>query len=250
MSAWRRCAGSLRASTRRKRFRVPLPAHLPRELVVIPGPIACPCCQGKLSKLDEDVTETLEVIARQYKVIQTVRGRLACRACEAIHQPPAPFHIIPRGRAGPELLAILEAKFGQHLPLNRQSETFARAGIELDVSTIADWVGARTATGAAARKAQVPAAERIHGDDTTVPVLAKTCTATGRLWTYVRHDRPFGGPAPPAALFFYSRDRGGEHPAWHLARYSGIIQADAYSGFNDRYHPGRKPGPIIRGNGR
>ena len=135
------------ATTRRKPVRGPLPAHLPRERVVIPGPTACPCCNGKLAKLGEDVTETLEVIPRQWKVIQTVRERFTCRACETITQPPAPFHPIARGRAGPELLAmILEAKFGQHLPLNRQSETFAREGIELDVSTMADWVGACTAT--------------------------------------------------------------------------------------------------------
>lgn len=234
--------------TRRKPVRAPFPAHLPRERVVVPGPASCPCCQGHLSKLGEDVTETLEVIPRQFKVIQTVRERFACRACEAIHQPPAPFHVIPRGRAGPELLAtILEAKFGQHLPLNRQSETFAREGIELDVSTLADWVGACSAALSplvALIRAHVLAAERIHGDDTTVPVLAKTSTITGRLWTYVRDDRPFGGPEPPAALFHYSRDRGGEHPARHLSGYQGILQADAYAGFNDLYHPGRQPGPM------
>jgi len=237
------------ASTRRKPVRAPFPAHLPRERVVIPGPTACPCCHGKLAKLGEDVTETLEVIPRQYKVIQTVRERFACRACEAITQVPAPFHVIPRGRAGPELLAtILEAKFGQHLPLNRQSETFAQEGIALDVSTLADWVGACTAALVPLVeliRSHVLGAERIHGDDTTVPVLAKTRTSIGRLWTYVRDDRPFGGPAPPAALFHYSGDRGGAHPARHLAGYSGILQADAYAGFNDLYHPARQPGPIV-----
>ena len=219
---------------------------------------------------------------RHWKVIQTVRERMTCRACETVSQPPAPFHPIAkrshgvmsakltgaRGRAGPELPAtILEAKFGQHLPLNRQSETFARPamlpsqhrslrdridrpavnGIELDVSTMADWVGACTATLAplvALIRAHVLAGERIHGDDTTVPVLAKTKTTTGRLWTYVRDDRPFGGPAPPAAVFDYSPDRRGEHLNKHLAGYAGILQADAYTGFGDLYHPGRKPGPI------
>ena len=236
------------SSARRKPVRAPFPAHLPRERVVVPGPSTCPCCNGKLAKLGEDVTETLEVIPRRWKVIQTVRERFACRACETISQVPAPFHVIPRGRAGPELLAmILEAKFGQHLPLNRQSDTYAREGIDLDVSTLADWVGACTATLAplaALIRDHVLAAERIHGDDTTVPVLARNRTITGRLWTYVRHDRPFGGPAPPAALFYYSRDRGGEHPARHLAGYDGILQADAYAGFNDLYRPGRRPGPI------
>ncbi len=237
-----------RSPVRRKPVRGPLPAHLPRERVVIPGPTACPCCNGKLAKLGEDVTETLEVIPRSWKVIQTVRERFSCRACETITQPPAPFHPIARGRAGPELLAmILEAKFGQHLPLNRQSETFAREGIELDVSTMADWVGACTATLApliALIQAHVMAAGRIHGDDTTVPVQAKGRTTTGRLWTYVRDDGPFGGPAPPAAMFHFSPDRRGEHPRKHLAGYAGILQADAYAGFNDLYHPGRKPGPL------
>ena len=236
------------AATRRKPVRGPLPAHLQRERVVIPGPTACPCCNGKLAKLGEDVTETLEVIPRQWKVIQTVRERFTCRACETITQPPAPFHPIARGRAGPELLAmILEGKFGQHLPLNRQSETFAREGIELDVSTMADWVGACTATLApliALIRAHVLAAERLHGDDTTVPVQAKGRTATGRLWTYVRDDRPFGGTSPPAALFHYSPDRRGEHPQRHLAGYAGILQADAYAGFNGLYQQSRKPGPI------
>jgi transposase len=142
---------------------------------------------------------------------------------------------------------VLEAKFGQHLPLNRQSETFAREGIDLDVSTLADWVGACSATLAplvTLIRAHVMAAGRIHGDDTTVPVLAKGKTVTGRLWTYVRDDRPFAGPAPPAAIFAYSRDRGGEHPRQHLAGYAGVLQADAYAGFNDLYASLRKPGPI------
>jgi hypothetical protein len=142
---------------------------------------------------------------------------------------------------------ILEAKFGQHLPLNRLSETYAREGIELSVSTIADWVGACTASLApmmALIDTHVLAAARLHGDDTTVPVLAKGRTITGRVWTYVRDDRPFAGPAPPAAMFRYSRDRTGEHPQRHLAGYGGILQADAYAGFNELYAAGRKPGPI------
>ena len=236
-------------TTRRKPVRAPLPAHLPRERVVIPGPTACPCCGGRLAKLGEDVTETLEVIPRRWKVVQTVREKFSCRACEAITQPPAPFHPIARGRAGPNLLAVvLEAKFGQHLPLNRQSETYAREGIGLGVSTLADWVGTCAATLSplvTLIRDHVMAASRLHGDDTTVPVLAKGKTATGRLWTYVRDDRPFAGPAPPAALFHYSRDRTAEHPRRHLAGYAGVLQADAYAGFNDLYAPGRKPGPII-----
>jgi transposase len=233
---------------RAKPVRGPLPAHLPRERIVIPAPTECPCCQGRLSKLGETVTETLEVIPRQWKVIQTVREKFTCRACETITQPPAPFHPIARGRAGPELLAmILEAKFGQHLPLNRQSETYAREDIHLDVSTLGGWVGACAAVLSplvALIRVHVLAGARIHGDDTTVPVLAKSKTITGRLWTYVRDDQPFGGPAPPAALFCYSRDRGGEHPRRHLVEYAGILQADAYAGFNELYDPGRKPGSI------
>jgi transposase len=189
-------AGSVvRSFTRRRPVRGSLPAHLPRERVVIPGPAACPCCGGALSKLGETVTETLESVPRQWKVIQTVREKLVCRSCETITQPPAPFHPIARGRAGPQLLAmILDAKFGNHQPLNRQSEMYAREGIDLDVSTLADWVGACIATLSpllALIRDHVLAAERIHGDDTTVPVLATGKTITGRLWTYVRDDRPF-----------------------------------------------------------
>jgi transposase len=239
---------SVRPFTRTKPVRAPLPAHLPRERVVLAAPTACPCCGGRLAKLGESVTETLEIVPRSYKVIQTVREKFSCRACETITQPPAPFHPIARGRAGANLLAtILEAKFGQHLPLNRQSESFAREGIDLSVSTLADWVGACTAALAplvAMIRVHVLAAERLHGDDTTVPVLARTKTVTGRLWTYVRDDRPFGGAAQPAAIFFYSRDRGGEHPCRHLTDYAGILQADAYAGFNDLYAAGRKPGPV------
>jgi|GEM_PF-1071220 len=237
------------ALPRRRPVRGPLPAHLPRERVVIAAPAACPCCGGKLSKLGEDITETLEVVPRQWKVIQTVRERFSCRACEAITQPPAPFHPIARGRAGPNLLAmVLEAKFGQHLPLNRQSETFAREGVELGVSTLADWVGTCTAMLrplVALIEAHVLAAGRLHGDDTTVPLMASGKTVTARLWTYVRDDRPFAGPAPPAAMFRYSRDRTGEHPNRHLAGWRGILQADAYAGFHELYAADRKPGPIL-----
>jgi len=239
---------TVRAFTRAKPVRAPLPDHLPRERVVVPSPTRCPCCGGKLAKLGETITETLECIPRTYKVIQTVREKFSCRACEMITQPPAPFHPIARGRAGANLLAtIVHGKFGEHQPLNRQSESFAREGIDLGVSTLADWVGACTASLSplvTLIRAHVFAAQRIHGDDTTVPVLASPKTITGRLWTYVRDDRPFGGVAPPAAIFYYSRDRGGAHPCRHLAGYAGILQADAYAGFNELYDPARKPGPL------
>jgi transposase len=226
-----------------------LPEHLPRERIVYPAPSACPCCGGALHKLGEDVTETLELIPRQWKVIQHVREKFSCRSCEAITQPPAPSHAIARGRAGPGLLAhILFAKYGLHLPLNRQSATYAREGIDLDVSTLADWVGACAATLmplVLRIRAYVFAAERIHADETTVPVQAKGGCRTGRLWTYVRDDQPFGGADPPAAAFFYSGDRSGKHPEAHLASYAGLMQADAYSGFNRLYEASRRPGPII-----
>ena len=241
-------AKNVRPFTRRKPLRAPLPAHLPRERVVLPSPTTCPCCGGKLVKLGEHTTETLESIPRSYKVIQTVREKFSCRSCETITQPPAPFHPISRGRAGPELPAtVLHGKFGDHQPLNRQSERFAQEGIDLSVSTLADWVGACSTALAplvTLIKGHVLSAERIHGDEPIVPVLAKDKTIKGRLWVYVRDGRPFGGPSHQAAVFFYPRDRGGEHPCRHLASYSGILQADAYAGFNDLYAAGRKPGPI------
>jgi transposase len=246
-------AAALQASLpapRRRPSRKPFPEHLPRERVVIAAPTSCPCCGSlKLSKLGEDVTETLEVVPRSWKVIQTVREKFTCRQCEAITQPPAPFHVTPRGFVGPNLLAtILFEKFGQHQPLNRQSERYAREGVDLSVSTLADQVGAATAALAplhALIRNHVLTAERLHADDTTVPILAKGKTDTGRIWTYVRDDRPFGGADPPAALYFASRDRRQEHPDDHLAGWQGILQADAYGGYNGLYDPARKGGPVV-----
>jgi transposase len=234
---------------RKRPSRKPFPEHLPRERVVIPAPACCPACgSAKLSKLGEDITETLEVIPRRWKVIQTVREKFSCRACETVAQPPAPFHVTPRGFAGPNLLAmVLFEKFGQHQPLNRQSERYAREGIDLSVSTLADQVGACAAVLEplhALIEDHVLAAERLHGDDTTVPILAKGKTVTGRIWTYVRDDCPFGGTAPPAALYYASRDRRQEHPEQHLRSFSGILQADAYSGYNRLYDPSREEGAI------
>jgi transposase len=233
----------------RPKTRRNFPAHLPRRRIVHPAPACCPCCGGtKLSKIGEDVTETLDVVPRQMFVTEHVREKFSCRSCEKIAQPPAPFHAIARGFAGPSLLAmILVDKYANHQPLNRQSEQLAREGVELSVSTMADHVGACAAALlplAELIKAHVFAAQRIHGDDTTVPVLAKVKTKTARLWTYVRDDRPFGGADPPAAVYFYSPDRAGAHPEQHLAGYARILQADAYSGFNALYAPDRKPGPI------
>ena len=241
---------SVAAFTRKRPARKPFPEHLPRERVIVPGPTSCACCGGvRLSKLGEDVTETLEVTPRQWKVIQHVREKFSCRDCESIIQAPAPFHVTPRGWTGPSLLAmILFEKFGQHQPLNRQAERYAREGVPLSLSTLADQVGAGCVVLDPIFKrleAHVLAAERLHGDDTTVPVLAKGKTDTARSWVYVRDDRPFGGPAPPAAVFYYSRDRRGEHPQSHLVSYAGILQADAYGGYGKLYDPGRSPGPVI-----
>ncbi|PKQ06399.1 MAG: IS66 family transposase [Alphaproteobacteria bacterium HGW-Alphaproteobacteria-11] len=238
------------ASFQRKRpSKKPFPDHLPRERVVIAPPETCRCCgSARLSKLGEDITETLEVVPRQWKVIQTVREKFTCRDCETISQPPAPFHVTPRGFAGPNLPAmVLFEKFGQHQPLNRQSERYAREGVDLSVSTLADQVGACTAALAplhALIEAHVLATERLHGDDTTVSILAKVKAATGRIWTYVRDDRSFGGPAPPAALYYASRDRTQEHPARHLQNFTGILQADAYGGYNGLYDPARIQGAV------
>jgi transposase len=239
----------VRGFTRRPATRRNFPTDLPRRRVVHPAPTCCPGCGGtKLSKIGEDVTETLDVVPRQWFVTEHVREKFSCRSCETITQPPAPFHAIARGFAGPSLLAMmLVEKYANHQPLNRQSEQYAREGIELSVSTMADHVGACAATLMPLHeliKAHVFAAERIHGDDTTVPVLARGKCRTGRIWTYVRDDRPFGSSAPPAAVFFYSADRTAVHPEQHLAGYAGILQADAYAGFNALYAPDRKPGPI------
>ena len=238
------------AFTRKRPARKPFPEHLPRERVIVPGPTACSCCGGtRLSKLGEDVTETLEVIPRQWKVIQHVREKFSCRDCETIDQAPAPFHVVPRGWAGPNLLAmILFEKYGQHQPLNRQAERYAREGVPLSLSTLADQVGTCCSVLQPLHQrlqAHVLAAERLHGDDTTVPVLAKGKTVPGRCWTYVRDDRPFGGRAPPAALFFYSRDRSGDHPQQHLAAWSGVLQADAFGGYGKLYEAGRGPAPVV-----
>jgi transposase len=244
-----RSATPVHPFARRRPGRKPFPVHLPRERVVVPAPESCPCCgSDRLCKLGEDITETLEIIPRQWKVIQTVRERFSCRVCETITQPPAPFHVTPRGFVGPNLLAtVLFDKYGQHLPLNRQSERFGREGVDLSLSTLADQVGAAATALRPLHDliaAHVMAAERLHGDDTIVPILAKGKTVKGHAWVYVRDDRPFGGIEAPAALFHASPDRRGEHPQRHLAGYSGILQADAYGGYNELYKPDRCAGPI------
>jgi len=211
---------TVRGFTRKRAERQTFPEHLARERVVIDPPTACECCGGnRLRKLGEDMTRTLECTPRQWKVIETVREKFSCRDCEKISQTPAPFHAVARGWAGPNLLAMITfEKFGQHQPLNRQAERYALEGVPIALSTMADAVGSVcSALDPLLRliEAHVMAAERLHADDTTVPVLAKGKTDTGRCWIYVRDDRPFGGADPPAAMFYYSRDRKGEHPQAH-----------------------------------
>src|SRR6056297_417938 len=237
------------AFERRKPVRKPFPEHLPRERIVLPAPCACAACgSARLVKMGEDVTDTLEVVPRRWKVIQTVREKFTCRDRERISQP-TPFHATPRGWAGSSLLAmIVFEKFGRHQPLDRQADRYARQGVELGLSTLADQVGAGAAALAplhAPIEAQVMAAGRLHADDTPVALVAKGRTKTARLWTYARDDRPFGGPAPPAALFRFPADRKGEHPRAHLQGWSGALQADAYAGFDGLHAVDRTPAPVV-----
>lgn len=233
---------------RKKPSRQPFAAHWPRERVVLPSPTSCFCCGStKIVKMGEDVTETMEVIPRSFKVLQTVREKFTCRDCEKISQPP-PSHVIPRGFAGPSLLAMIAfEKYGQHMPLNRQSERYAHEGVDLSVSTMADLIGA---TAFALKpihdliEAHVFKAARLYADDTTVPVLAKHKTRTGRIWVYCRDDAPFGGVDPPAAVYYYSPDRTADHPLQHLHNWNGTLQSDAYSGYNPLSHEARPNGPI------
>jgi transposase len=229
-----------------KRARQPLPAHLPRETrKILPKQEACPDCGGKLKQLGEDVSETLEYVPEHFKVIRQVRPKLACACCDKIVQAEAASRPIARGMAGPGLLAhVLVSKYCDHLPLYRQSEIYAREGVELDRSTMAEWVGGCSRLLeplVEALRRHVMSAEKLHADDTPVPVLApgNGKTKTGRLWTYVRDDRPWGDKTPPAVWFAYTPDRKGEHPIEHLREFTGTLQADGYAGFEAIYKGGR-----------
>ena len=233
------------ASAAQKPARRPLPTHLPREEIVHAVPCACPACGGALRRIADEVTETLDYVPGRFKVIRHVRAKLSCRACDTVVATPAPDHAIARGRAGASLLAhIVVSKYDDHLPLYRQAEIFARDGVSLETSTLSNWVGATTAALAPltdALAADVLASDTLHVDDTPVPVLAPGTgkTKIGRLWTYVRDERPFAGLRPPAALFFYSTDRKGEHPQAHLKGFRGVIHADGYAGFNELFADGK-----------
>lgn len=225
--------------------RRPLPDHLPREEIVHPTACACPACGGALRKIGEDATETLDYVPGRFKVIRHLRAKFSCRVCDTVVQAPAPHHAIARGRAGAGLLAhILVAKYDDHLPLYRQAEIYAREKVALETSTLSGWVGAAAAALAPltdALAADLFACDALHGDDTPVPVLAPGAgrTRTGRLWAYVRDERPFAGPRPPAAMFFYSPDRKGERPREHLKGFAGVLHADGYAGFNGLFEGGR-----------
>jgi transposase len=229
-----------------KPARRPLPEHLPRQVEThTPAEQACPQCGGTLAKLGEDVSEMLEYVPASFKVIRIVRPKLSCTSCDEIVQAPAPSRPIERGIAGPGLLAhVLTAKYCDHLPLHRQNAIYAREGVDLEDSTLADWVGASSRLVqplVEALRRYVLGGNKLHADDTPVPVLApgNGKTKTGRLWTYVRDDRPAGDTASPAVWFAYSPDRKGEHPQQHLRDFTGTLQADAYAGFNQLYENGR-----------
>jgi len=232
--------------TTEKPARRALPDHLPRQTRThVPKETVCPQCQGALRKLGEDVSEMLEYVPDSFVVLRQVRTKLSCTKCDCIVQAEAPSRAIERGLAGPGLLAhVLVSKYCDHQPLNRQSEIYARQGVELQRSTMADWVGGCSRLLeplVEALRRYVTAAGKLHADDTPVPVLApgQGKTKTGRLWTYVRDDRPAGDTAAPAVWFAYSPDRKGEHPAQHLKKFRGTLQADAYAGFNQLYEDGR-----------
>ena len=241
-AAWPVVAAAIESATEaQKPARRPLPEHLPREDMIHPAPCDCPNCGGALRRIGEEVTETLDYVPGRFKVIRHIREKLSCRACDTVIAAPAPDHAIARGRAGAGLLAhIVVSKYDDHLPLYRQAEIFAREGVNLETSTLSGWVGATAAALNPLIEAlaiDVMASDTLHVDDTPVPVLAPGTgkTKTGRLWVYVRDERPFAGVRPPAALFFYSPDRKGEHPRAHLKAFRGIIHADGYAGFNELF---------------
>ena len=234
-----------RPAHRKSPGRKPLPEHLPRETIRHEPVDGCSECGGTLRTIGEDVSEMLEYVPARFKVIRHVRPRMACACCQRIVQVEAPSRPIARGLAGPALIAhVLTSKYADHIPLYRQSGIYARSGVELERSTLADLVGAATALMRPLDRAlerHVMAAEKLHADDTPVPVLqpGRKTTKTGRLWTYVRDDRPAGGGAPPAMWMQYTPDRKGEHPVRHLGGWCGTLQADAYAGFEALYKEGR-----------
>jgi transposase len=222
------------------------PAHLPRETVVhAPASCSCPECGSVMRQLGEDVSEILDLVPGYFKVIRHVRPKFSCGHCARVIQEPAPSRPLDRAMAAPGLLTqVIVAKYADHCPLYRQEGIYRRSGVELDRATLAAWVGAAARLLdplVAAIGRYVRTAQKVHADDTPVPVLdpGRGKTKTGRLWTYVRDDRPAGSRDPPAVWYRYSPNRKSEHPQAHLRGYSGILQADAYSGFAQLYADGQ-----------
>mgnify|MGYP006279109873 CR=1 FL=1 len=243
----------------RRRGRPQVSDTTQREQVVLDPGDACPDCGGPLRLVSADSAEILELVAAKLKLIETRRPKKACRHCETIHQQPAPSRPVERGIAGPGLLAhILVSKYDDHLPLYRQGEILARMGADIPRSTLIDWCGQAVAVLrplTARIKALVMASDRLHADDTPIRVLDPTGPRTngrpraikeGRIWAYVRDDRPWGGGAPPGVAYYFSPDRKGLHPQRHLAGFEGILQADAYAGFRKLYEPGLDDTAAIR----
>jgi transposase len=222
-----------------------LPAHLRREVRIhVPEHTACPECGGQLKKLSEDVSEVLDYVPASFVVIRHVRPKMSCRTCSHVVQAAAPSRPVDRGLAEAGLLAhVVTSKFADHQPLYRQSQIYARQGVDLERSTLARWVAEASDLVeplVEVLRRYVMRTDKLHGDDTPLPVLAPGTgrTKIGRFWTYVRDSRPAGDIAPPAVWFTYSPDRKGEHPQRHLASFRGILQADAYSGFGRLYQDG------------
>lgn len=236
---------------RQSRHRRPLPEHLPREIHRLePAETCCPECGNAMKYLSEVSAEQLELVTSALKVIRTVRVKKTCPRCDCIVEAPAPSRPIDRGIAGPGLLArVLTAKYCEHTPLYRQTEIFARQGAELSRSLLSNWVDACCRLMAPLNDAlyrYVMEACKLHTDDTPVPVLSpgRKKTKTGRIWTYVRDDRNAGSSDPPAAWFAFSPDRQGKHPQHHLSDYHGVLQADAYGGYDRLFSTEREGGAL------
>jgi len=231
----------------RQRRRPKVSEDTPRERRELDPGDSCPDCGGDLRVVGEDVSELIDMIAAQLKVIEIARVKKSCRRCERMVQEPAPSRPIPRSMAGPNLLAyVLTSKFDDHVPLYRQNEIFARMGADLSDTTLVDWCGGAMKTLAPLIEkieADIMASDLLHADDTPIRVLDRSRRAKGlgkgvkqgRIWTYVRDQRPWAGQDPPGAVYYFSPDRKGEHPRKHLASSSGILQADAYTGFKELY---------------
>jgi transposase len=245
---------TLKASrTRQRRVnRGALPKHLPREEIVIePESTTCPCCQGAMHRIGEDVAERLDVIPAQFKVIVTRRPRYGCRACEgAVVQMPAPARLIEGGLPTETMIAhVLVGKYADHLPLYRQSQIYARQGIELDRSTLADWVGRAAAELQPVHERlfeHLKRSPKLFMDETRAPVLdpGRQRTKSGYLWAIARDDRPWAGCDPPAVAYLYAPGRGAEHAIRPLAGFHGLLQVDGYAAYKALAEPARAGGPV------